>query len=461
MKKNPNIIFILIDDMGYKDLSIYGSSFYETPNIDSIGYEGMQFSNGYAASPVCSPARASIMTGKYPLRVNVTHYLGSGTEKGKCVGIRNGEGLDPKEINIARTLKENNNYQTWHVGKWHLGEDESYWPLNQGFDVNVGGSGFGHPYKGFFSPYHIPNLTDGEDGEYLTDRLTDEAINLIKTRNTDKPFYLNMWYYSVHIPIQAKPETIKKYEEKRIRLGLDKEVELLQCESFPWEDIKHMNVVRRQIQSDPVYAAMIEELDTNIGKLLTTLKEEGLEDTLIIFTSDNGGLATSEDSPTTNAPYRDGKGWMYEGGVKEPLLIKWTGEIEPGSKSEVQVTSPDFFPTLMEITDTKSDYDNQDGRSFTAALKGAEYKRDAMYWHYPHYGNQGGQPYSSIVEGDYKLIYFYETDEIGLYNIKEDISETKDIKDEYPKIKEKLFFQLNDWIYDNNAKIPLKNPDWV
>jgi arylsulfatase A-like enzyme len=463
MSKRPNIIFILIDDLGWRDLSCYGSKFYETPNIDRLFYEGMHFTDAYAAAPVCSPTRASILTGKYPARVGVTNYIGGPPARGILFDSPYVDHLPLSEKSLAVSLKETG-YNTWHVGKWHLGGKE-YHPENHGFDINIGGCHWGAPINGYFSPWGIDTLDDGPEGEYLTDRLTDEAIRLIKENDLNKPFFLNLWYYSVHVPIQAKESYIEKYIKKAQDMGLDKKKTFEVGEFFPAEALspRIFRIFRRIIQSDPIYAAMIEILDENIGRLLKTIEETGQSDnTIIIFTSDNGGLSTAEGSPTTNYPLLEGKGWMYEGGVREPLIVKWPNVINPGSFCNVPVTSPDFYPTLLEAAELHpSSEQNLDGISFMPLLKEKnKLGRDSIYWHYPHYGNQGGTPGSSIRMGDYKLIEFFEDDRLELYNLKKDISEKDNIIKRYPDLAGKMKKKLAEWRKSVNGKIPEQNPDW-
>jgi arylsulfatase A-like enzyme len=455
----PNIIFILIDDMGWKDLACYGSTFYETPNLDRLASQGMRFSNAYAACPVCSPTRASIMSGKYPATVGLTNFI-AGEAKGRLLSAPYIKQLPLEEKTIAASLQDAG-YATWHIGKWHMGE-EPYYPHHHGFDVNIGGCSWGHPHKGYFSPWSIENLPDGPEGEYLTDRLTDDAIELVRTSG-EQPFFLNLWYYSVHTPIQAKQEKVAKYEAKAKAMGLDSVKTFEEGEFFPIEHARHRRVRRRLVQSDPAYAAMIESLDENIGRLLESLEETGKADnTIVIFTSDNGGLATAEGSPTCNAPLAEGKGWMYEGGTREPLFIKWPGIIKPGSTCSVPVTSPDFYPTLLEAAGLPLIPEQHcDGESIMPLLKQTgNLERKAIYWHYPHYGNQGGTPGSSIRCGEYKLIEFYEDNRLELYNLEQDISEEHSLTEEKPEIAHILHKKLIDWRTKTEAKRPPPNPDW-
>jgi len=463
-KKQPNILFILIDDLGWRDLACYGSAFYETPNLDRLAAEGMTFSDAYAACPVCSPTRASILTGKYPAVLGVTDWIDWGKwthpARGKLVDAPYIDHLPLEETSLAAALKADG-YRTWHVGKWHLGGDP-YLPENHGFDLNLGGCHWGSPTNGYFSPYNIPGFENGPSGEYLTDRLTDEAIQLIETAR-DAPFYLNMWYYAVHTPIQAKSEHIARFEAKAHQMGLDKTDPFEVGSPFPTEHKKDLRITRRLLQSDPIYAAMVYSLDENIGRLLDALERSGqTENTVVIFTSDNGGLATAEGSPTCNAPLSEGKGWMYEGGTREPLIIRWPGVIEAGSTCQVPVTSPDFYPTILEMAGAPLNPDqHSDGISLLPLLKGAaSMDREAIFWHYPHYGNQGGTPGSSLRAGDYKLLHFFEDDHLELYHLGEDISEEKNLVLDQPKLAAELTEMLSDWRCRVQAKIPQPNPDW-
>ncbi len=455
----PNFVFILIDDMGWKDLGCYGSTFYETPNLDRLCGEGMRFTDAYAACPVCSPTRASIMTGRYPARVGVTNFIGGHT-RGRLVDVPYVRHLPLEEKTIAAALRDAG-YATYHVGKWHLG-GEQYWPENHGFDQNVAGCHWGLPGNGYFSPWGNPRLEDGPEGEYLTDRLTDEAIRLIRSSGS-QPFFLHMAYHAVHIPIQAKREYIRHFEQKVRDMGLDRLKTFEEGEHFPCEHKKDRRVIRRLVQSDPEYAAMIKSLDENIGRLLGALEELGkAEDTAVFFTSDNGGLATAERSPTCNAPLAEGKGWMYEGGTREPLLVRWPGRIEPGSVCTVPVTSPDFYPTMLEMVGLDPMPEQHcDGVSMLPLLgDGDSLEREGLFWHYPHYGNQGGTPGCSVRAGDYKLIEFFEDGRLELYNLREDISEERNLAEEEPEVRDRLHGLLVDWREEVEARIPEPNPDY-
>ncbi len=457
----PNILMILIDDLGWRDLTCYGSSFYETPVLDQLAADGLMFTDAYASCPVCSPTRASIMTGKYPATVGITNFI-KGMETGKLMAVDYYDHLPLEECSIASALQEGG-YQTWHVGKWHLG-DEKFYPEKHGFDINIAGQHWGMPHKGYFSPYGLTNFADGPEGEYLTDRLTDEAIALLHKRDKNKPFFLNMAHYAVHTPIQAPQELIDKYIQKAKDLGLDKETAIIEGEHFPCLHKIEQRVSRRVIQSDPVYAAMIENLDSNIGRLLQAIKDIGEEeDTLVFFTADNGGLATAEGSPTCNAPLVEGKGWMYEGGTRVCQIAKWPRRIAAGTQTSVPVTSTDFYPTLLAAAGLPlRPQQHCDGANILPVLEGAQrLDRDAIFWHYPHYGNQGGTPGASIRSGDWKLIEFYEDNHLELYNLAQDISEEHNLAELEPQRAKDLYDQLAAWRQQVEAKIPEKNPDWA
>ncbi|MFW6133029.1 MAG: sulfatase [Planctomycetota bacterium] len=467
MTDKPNFIFILLDDMGWADLACQGSDFYETPNIDRLASEGMRFTDAYASCPVCSPTRASWMTGRYPARLGLTNYI-AGHERGKVISAPFVHYLPGEEKTVADSLREGG-YQTWHVGKWHLGERD-YWPDRHGFDVNVGGCHWGAPKQGYFAPWGNPALDEGADGEYLTDRLTDEAIRLIE--NSDgRPFLLNMCYYSVHVPIQAKEAYVERYRAKAAEMGLDEVQVFAEDGPFPCEHKKDKRIIRRLVQSDPTYAAMIHSVDENVGRLLGALQAAGQADnTVVIFTSDNGGLATAEGSPTCNAPLSEGKGWMYEGGTREPLLIRAPGLVAPGTTCDVPVTTTDFYPTLLELAGLPAEPDRHcDGVSIAPLLRAdgrpqgrreGRLDREAIYWHYPHYGNQGGTPGCSVRADDWKLIELFEDGRLELYNLRDDVGEDNDLADEEPDRRDRLHKMLVAWRDSVAAELPRPNPDF-
>ena len=464
--RRPNVILILMDDMGWRDLGCMGSDFYETPNIDRLGARGVRFTDAYAACPVCSPTRASILTGKYPATVGLTDWIDWNGKvhpaRGKLIDVPYLDHLPLEETSLAAVLREAG-YATWHVGKWHMGGPE-YYPEAHGFEVNVGGCEWGSPIKGYFSPWGIPVIDDDvPEGVYLTDYLTDRAVRLIR-ENKGRPFFLNMSYYSVHTPIQGKAEYVIKYEAKAKAMGLDRVQVFEDGDFFPCEHKQTRRIRRRLVQSDPVYAAMIHSVDENVGRLLQAVEETGqAKDTVVIFFSDNGGLATSEGSPTCNAPLAEGKGWMYEGGTREPLLVHWPGVTAPGSVCAEPVTSTDFYPTLLQVAGLPLMREQHvDGVSLVPLLRGADrLGREAIFWHYPHYGNQGGTPGSSVRAGDFKLIEFFEDGALELYNLREDPGEKHNLASSEPERTARLHDMLVRWRAQIEAQIPKPNPDFL
>ena len=455
----PNILFILIDDMGWRDLGCFGSTFYETPTLDRLAAEGMLFTNAYASCPVCSPTRASIMSGKYPARVGVTQFIG-GHNEGKLADVPYLHYLPLEEVSVASALRDGG-YQTWHVGKWHLG-DEDFYPDRHGFDVNVGGCHRGAPSR-YFSPWDIVTLKDGPEGQYLTDRLTDEAIDLIAQRDTGRPFFLHLSHYAVHVPIQAPEPLVAKYRRKAEVMGLDKVEAIVEGEHFPPLHKQDQRVARRVVQSDPAYAAMIENLDWNIGRVLRALDKGGVADnTLVVFTADNGGLSTAEGSPTCNFPLAEGKGWNYEGGTRVCQIARWPGVIAPRRWCGEAVTSTDFYPTFLEAAALPLRPEQHvDGVSLMPLLRGeGRLDREAIFWHYPHYGNQGGAPAASLVSGRWKLIEFFEEGRLELYDLTHDIGEKHNLVGERPDVVAGLHAKLKAWQKDVEAKIPEPNPDY-
>ena len=335
------------------------------------------------------------MTGKYPPRTGITDYIG-GYAKGRLLPAPNADHLALEEVTIAESLKKAG-YVTGHIGKWHLGGN-GFMPEQQGFDYNVGGCAKGHP-PSYFSPYNIETLPDGPVGEYLTDRLATECEKFIEA-NKDRPFFLNFCAYAVHTPLQAKKEMIKKYEDKAAKLTSG-------AKAFRNE----AKIMDRRVQNHAVYGAMVESLDDSVGRVLKKLAQLGLDkNTVVIFTSDNGGLSTGKTGgPTSNAPYRAGKGWLYEGGIREALLIKWPGVTKANSQCNTPVITMDFYPTLLTAAGAPHNPEqHRDGVDITALLKGGSIGARPLFWHYPHYGNQGGQPGSAIRAVDWKLIEWME-----------------------------------------------------
>ncbi len=457
----PNIVLIIIDDMGWVDTGVYGSTFYETPNIDRLAAEGARFTQFYTASPVCSPTRASIMTGKYPARLNLTNWIG-GEQEGELLQAEYIRELPLEEITFADAFQAIG-YVTGYIGKWHLG-GEPYYPQFQGFDINVAAHHAGQPGSYFF-PYKneraprfdVPGLEDGEEGEYLTDRLTNESLRFMEA-NQDRPFLLVLSHYAVHTPLESKQELAEKYQAKASGL------QPLEGPAFLPEGTTGMT---KQRQDHAVYAGMIQSTDMSVGLILDRLDELGLADrTIVIFVSDNGGLSTlmnsSTRSPTSNLPLRAGKGWLYEGGIRSPMIMKWPGVTEPGSVVDEPSITNDLFPTLMEMAEVPLSIDFRgDGVSLVPLLRGAGgLDREALYWHFPHYHGSGNTPTGAVRAGDYKLIEWFEDGRVELYNLAQDVGETANLATQMPEKEEELLRLLRDWRERVDARMPTPNRDW-
>jgi len=450
-KPRPNFVFFLIDDLGWMDLSCQGSKFYETPNIDRLARGGMRFTDAYAACPVCSPTRASIMTGQYPARLHLTDFLVGRRwpADSPIVPIPDWQKFLPlEEVTLAEALKESG-YATFFAGKWHLGP-EGFWPENQGFDVNKGGGEHGGPYGGkkYFSPYGNPRLEDGPPGEHLPLRLGRETADFIEAHK-DGPFLAYLAFYSVHIPLMTTKELEAKYQAKA-----------KDAPETRWGQEGERKV--RLVQNHAVYAGMVEAMDTAVGIVLDRLDRLGLaENTAVFFMSDNGGLSTSEGHPTTNLPLRAGKGWLYEGGVREPMIVRAPGVTRPGSACAEPLISTDFYPTMLELAGLPLRPDQHaDGTSFVSLLEGEKMTRGPIYWHYPHYGNMGFAPAGAVRDGDWKLLEFYEDGRLELYNLKDDLGEQKDLGPAMPEKARELRKMLADWRKTVGAQMPTPNPNY-
>ncbi|MDQ8191943.1 sulfatase [Roseibacillus persicicus] len=439
----PNFVFLLVDDLGWGDFGCYGAEFYETPNIDKLADQGMIFSNAYAACTVCSPSRAAILTGCYPARIHLTDWIKGHVRPRAPLAVPDWNmRIDHERVVLPEALKEGG-YSTGFFGKWHLmpidAEDfEEHYPTNHGFDLNVGGREWGQP-KGpgkYFSPFGMPNLDDGEKGDYLTDKLTDAALDYLDEQSkAENPFLLYFSYYTLHGPIMAPPELVKKYQEKA--KGFDnKKNELL----------------------NPKRAGMVESLDNSVGRLMAKLEELGIADnTVVILTGDNGG-----DYPETSGGLRDFKAFSHEGGVREPFVVRWPGEIKAGSSSDVPVIGTDFYPTLLEMAGLPARPDeHRDGLNLTPLLKGEveDLDRDSLYWHYPHYHRT--KPYGAIREGDWKLIEFFEDGALELFDLANDPSESKNLAEEKPDLAQRLLKKMQDWRKSVDAQMMTPNPKHV
>ena len=443
--QGKSYVLILVDDLGYMDIGAYNPKcFYETPNIDRLAQSGLKFTDGYAANPVCSPTRFGIQTGRYPTRKDATNFF-TGRRGGKFACAPLHDRLDHDETTIAEALKEQG-YATFFAGKWHLGPTEEFWPKKHGYDVNAGGFKAGGPYGGkkYFSPYGNPRLRDGPDGEHLPDRLATDTCKFMET-NKGNPFFAMLSFYSVHTPLIGRPDLVTKYKKKAAKIN---------GQEFGDEEQIFGKKQRkvRILQKHAVYAAMVEAMDHAVGKVMKKVIDLGLEDEVVIcFTSDNGGLSTSEGSPTSNLHLRGGRGWIYEGGIREPFIVKWPGVTRAGSNSAVPVMSTDFFPTFVKAAGGEIK-ETVDGVDLLPFLKGGKLKREALYWHYPHYSNQGGFPSGAIRMGDWKLVERYEDGRVHLYNLKEDIGEKNDVQKGNEERVHAMRSKLHAWYKETDAK---------
>ena len=441
----PNLVFIIVDDLGWKDVGYMGSDFYETPNIDKLSNNSTVFNSAYSASPVCSPTRASIMTGKHHVRLNITDWIPGVDPKDRyLIGPEDIHQLPIEELTIGEIL-QSNGYSTIYSGKWHLG-GPGFYPENQGFEINKGGFEKGSPMGGYYSPYKNPRLSDGPEDEYLTDRLTEESISFIKERDKNKPFAVFLSFYNVHTPIQPNLKHIDYYKDK-LKTYSDTTTKT----DIEGDAISVLN------QRNPDYASMVHSTDENIGKLISFLKQRNLYDnTLIIFTSDNGGLSTqAKVAPTSTKPLRAGKGWLYEGGIRIPQLIKYINQKQQ-DLNNVPVVSYDLFTTI--VNHLKLDYidEKKDGIDLSNLSK-EKNKRDYILWHFPHYHGSLWKPGSAIRNGDWKLLKFYEENKLELYNLKDDLSEQTDLSSKYPLIVKKLSYKMDEMLAEMDGKVPTIN----
>ena len=435
-KKQTNIVLIMIDDLGWMDLNCQGNKRLDTPNIDKLASQGMRFTDAYSAAPVCSPTRAAIMTGQSPARLGITNHLPDRQQfqpdNAKLRSARMLGHLPLEHVTLAERLKEAH-YATAFLGKWHLSgrgtakdgdlAEPKLRPEHQGFDVNVGGCGLGGP-PSYFEPYRIPNITPRREGEYLPDRLADEAIDFIRA-NRSGPFFVALWNYTVHWPMQAPQNLVEKYES-RIGPGI----------------------------KDARYAAMIEAMDAAIGRVIETLDElKPADETLVIFTSDNGGFGGVSDC----RPLRASKGYLYEGGIRVPLIVRWPGVVKGGTTCRTPVISTDFYPTLLEVAGLTSEAGKTlDGESIVPTLKQTgQLKRKAIFFHYPNYAwHRSNRLGGAIREGDYKLIKWYDDESVELYNLADDLSEKNDLSEKMPRRALDLKHKLQAWLAESAAAMP-------
>jgi len=451
----PNILFILVDDYGIKDVGVEGSSFYETPNIDRLARSGMRFTQGYAACSVCSPSRASILLGQYTTRHGITDWIGEDVGE-KFAKKRHTKLLVPDYVRnlpaadttLAAALKSAG-YITFFAGKWHLGSKGS-WPEDRGFDINKGGWDAGSPEGGYFAPWNNPKLPSGPKGQDLTQRLADETISFIE-QNTNKPFLAYLAFYAVHGPIQTTKPLWEKFREKA------------SAQPKPEERFKiDRTLPVRIVQDNPIYAGLIEDMDGAVGRVLKKLDELGLaSNTIVVLTGDNGGVSSGDSYSSSELPYRGGKGRQWEGGTRVPFYIKAPGVTRPGSTCDTPVIGIDFYPTLLQLAGvTAQPKQTIDGVSLLPLLAGGQIAARPLFWHYPHYGNQGGEPSSIIRSGDWKLIHYWEDGHNELYNLATDVGERHDLSAGEIERTAQLWKELQAWLKETGARIPQPNPDY-
>ncbi len=440
--EKTNFVFLLVDDLGWGDFGSYGAEFYETPNIDRLTKEGMLFTDAYAACTVCSPSRAAILSGRYPARLHLTDWIaGHKAPNAKLLVPDWKMKLDHERVLLPEALREAG-YATGFFGKWHLMPNgqpdmEEHFPTDHGFDINVGGREWGQP-KGqgvYFSPFGMPNLDDGKPGDFLTDKLTDRALDFLEENaSKEKPFLLYFSYYTLHGPIMAPPDLVAKYKKK--------------AQDFENTKNEFLN---------PKRAGMVEKLDDSVGRLMAKLDKLGIADrTVVILTGDNGG-----DYDQTTGGLREFKAFAHEGGVREPLVVKWPGKTDPGSECGEPVIGTDFYPTILEIAGLPARPDEHvDGISLVPLLTGnqSELDRETLYWHYPHYHRT--KPYGAIRDGDFKLIEFFEDGRIELFNLAGDPNETQDLVDSDPETASRLLEKLRTWRQSVGAQMMTENPSY-
>jgi arylsulfatase A-like enzyme len=464
----PNVVFFLVDDLGAMDVGFNNpAAFAETPRLDDLAKRSMRFRHAYSASPVCSPTRSAILTGQAPARTRHTDYFGAPNgfqaipqnyqpaEHGRFGPLKDRpvlpapylERLDATHRTLAGILREAG-YATMHAGKWHLGPEDC-WPEHRGFDVNKGGHSLGGPYGGdkYFSPFGNPRLPDGPAGEHLPDRLAREVASFIGDHK-ERPFFVHFSFYSVHTPLIGRPDLVEKYRRKKQALGLKAAFE---------DEVPRKN---RTIQEHAVYAAMVEAMDQAVGTVLDALEEHGVADnTIVVFFSDNGGLSTSEGSPTSNLPLRAGKGWMYEGGIRVPMLVCWPGTVRPGSVCDTPVIATDFSPTLTAACGLPAQPEQHlDGVNLLPLLRGKSFERGPLFWHYPHWGNQGGIPSSAVRDGPWKLIRFHWKKSPELYHLGDDPGERRNLAEARPEEFARLSALLDAHLQETKALMPAPNP---
>ncbi len=482
-ERRPNVVFFLVDDLGWRDLGCYGSGFYETPHIDELAAQGVRFTQAYAACHVCSPTRASIMTGKYPAALRLTDWLPGRKDYPfqKLKNVRTIPHLPLEETTLAEAFEEHG-YATAHIGKWHLGE-EPFGPLQQGFDIQIPRWNKGWPKLGYHAPFGFDGLNDAP-GDYLTDRLTDEALRFIEDHR-DGPFFLYLSHFAVHDPIQGRADLVEKYQAQRANKQVRDDAAFIlegdpgakhvlsraQLDVLRQEDayqgfrvLPRRTVKIKQHQDNVQFAAMVESIDESLGRVLAKLKGLGLDgDTIVVLFSDNGGMSAANFGrpervidprrldaaySTSNLPLRGGKGWLYEGGIRVPLIVKWPSHGRSGVVCDMPVISNDLYPSLLEMAGLPAQPEQHTGGvSFVPLLKGEQQlAREAIYWHFPHYSNHGMQsPGGAVRCGDYKLIEYFETGAVQLFNLRNDLGEQHNLVAEEPQTARRLKAMLHRW----------------
>jgi len=439
--KPPNIVFLLVDDLGFGDFGCYGAEFHETPNIDQLANEGMRFTNAYAACTVCSPSRAAILSGRYPARLRLTDWITGHSYANAKLAVPDWTmKIAHERVLLPEALKEGG-YVTAFFGKWHLMPDgaedfDKHYPTEHGFDSNVGGREWGQPRgKGkYFWPFDMPGLGDGEEGDYLTDKLTDTALEFLDATEREQPFLLYLSYYTLHGPIMCPPALRAKYAEK--------------AKNFSNEKNEYVN---------PGRAGMVESLDTSVGRIVAKLEELGISgNTLVVLTGDNGG-----NFDETTAGLKGYKGFSHEGGTREPFIVKWPGKVAENTTCDVVTIGTDLYPTFLDAAGLPLRPDEHlDGLSIVPLLEGAvtELDRDTLYWHYPHYHRT--KPYGAVRSGDWKLIEFFEDGALELYNLKNDPSESRNLIGAQPGKAKLLMENMVAWRLEVGAQMPRPNPDY-
>ncbi len=456
VERPPNVVVFLVDDLGWVDTGVYGSTFHQTPAIDQLAAEGVRFTQFYADSSVCSPTRASLMTGRHAARLHLTNWIG-GEQTGQLLQADYVRQLALDERTLGEAFHDAG-YATGYVGKWHLGTGE-FRPDGQGFEyqfaVNDGGQpgSYFPPYANSRMPFtDVPDLETDVEPAYLTDRLTDAAVEFIGAR--EGPFLLVLSHYAVHTPLESKPEFEAKYAAR------------VEPSDGPEFEDQHGYGGTKLRQDHPTYAGMLESTDDSLARVMTALDQAGIADsTIVVFVSDNGGLSTlagrPERAPTSNEPLRAGKGWLYEGGIRIPMIVRWPDGLPAGTRNEVPATTADLLPTLLELASIDSlSPPVLDGMSLAATLAGETMPERPLFWHFPHYHGSGNRPSGAVRLGRFKLVEWFETGAVELYDLDVDLGEAEDLAAAMPDKVAELRELLAGWRAAVGAAMPTPNPSW-